>query len=45
MLELSIFEMNNTIAELEKRLSRTDDEGKRLYLTLAEIIVFRLSVN
>ncbi|XP_026564644.1 coiled-coil domain-containing protein 169-like isoform X2 [Pseudonaja textilis] len=28
MLELSIFEMNNTVAELEKRLNRTDDEDK-----------------
>ncbi|XP_039183243.1 coiled-coil domain-containing protein 169-like isoform X2 [Crotalus tigris] len=40
MLELSIFEMNNTIAELEKRLSRTDDEDsewKTRYETQVEL--------
>ncbi|XP_015671663.1 coiled-coil domain-containing protein 169 isoform X2 [Protobothrops mucrosquamatus] len=40
MLELSIFEMNNTIAELVKRLSRTDDEDsewKTRYETQVEL--------
>ncbi|KAK9402351.1 coiled coil domain-containing protein [Crotalus adamanteus] len=40
MLELSIFEMNNTIVELEKRLSRTDDEDsewKTRYETQVEL--------
>ncbi|XP_026537672.1 coiled-coil domain-containing protein 169-like [Notechis scutatus] len=40
MLELSIFEMNNTVAELEKRLNRTDDEDsewKTRYETQVEL--------
>ncbi|KAM3837187.1 coiled-coil domain-containing protein 169-like [Vipera latastei] len=40
MLELSIFEMNSTVAELEKRLSRTDDEDsewKTRYETQVEL--------
>ncbi|XP_063160515.1 coiled-coil domain-containing protein 169 isoform X1 [Candoia aspera] len=40
MLELSIFEMNNTVAELEKRLNRIDDEDnewKTRYQTQIEL--------
>lgn len=45
MLYLSIFEMKNTVSELEKRLNSVEDEGKALNIDICELNKKRDIVN